>query len=163
MVDLTFSSRAKNFVPLALLKFIADLPSNSAPDEINYLGEGGVKAIKGMDLVTRGRLSVQRVGEGAWNAIGLLAEKGGWEEMDLRPKKSVKTKAKPPATERKVKTPTKYVERDKNEDDEEAEETEDEEDEEPGRKYTTSKRKRKATDAGDEDFIETPRRSTRRR
>ena len=128
--------------------------------------------------MTRGRLSVQRVGEGAWNAIGLLAEKGGWEEMDLRPKKPVKRisssagnakessrtpKAKPPATERKGKTQTKYVERDKNEDDEEAEDTEGEEDEEPSRKYTTSKRKRKATDEGDEDFIETPRRSTRRR
>ena len=122
--------------------------------------------------MTRGRLSVQRVGEGAWNAIGLLAEKGGWEEMDLRPKKPVKRisssagkakessrtpKAKPPATERKGKTQTKY---DKNENDEEAEETEDEE---PSRKYTTSKRKRKATDEGEEDFMETPRRSTRRR
>ena len=128
--------------------------------------------------MTRGRLSVQRVGERAWNAIGLLAEKGGWEEMDLRPKKPVKRisssagkakessrtpKAKPPATKRKGKTQTKYVERDKNENDEEADETEDEEDEEPSRKYTTSKRKRKATDEGDEDFIETPRRSTRRR
>lgn len=47
MVDLTFSSRAKKFVPLALLKFVADLPSNSAPEEIDYLGEEGVKAIKG--------------------------------------------------------------------------------------------------------------------
>jgi len=125
--------------------------------------------------VTRGRLSVQRVGEGAWNAISLLAEKGGWEEMDLRSKKSAKRvsssagkakgssqtpKVKPPATERKGKTQTKYVERDKNEDDEEAEETEDEE---PARKYTTSKLKRKATDEGDEDFVEIPRRSTRRR
>jgi len=38
-----------------------------------------------MDLVTRGRLSVQRVREDAWKAIGQLAEKGGWEDMDLRP------------------------------------------------------------------------------
>lgn len=54
MVDLTFSSRANNFVPLALLKFIADLPSNSAPEEIDYLGEGGVKAIKGRQSSVKG-------------------------------------------------------------------------------------------------------------
>src|SRR5882757_5991693 len=40
-----------------------------------------------MDLVTRGRLSVQRVGEDAWAAIELMAENGGWEELDIRPRK----------------------------------------------------------------------------
>lgn len=46
-----------------------------------------------MDLVTRGRLSVQRVGEDAWAAIELMAENGGWEELDLKPKKKgVKSK-----------------------------------------------------------------------
>jgi hypothetical protein len=40
-----------------------------------------------MDLVTRGRLSVQRVGEDAWAAIELMAENGGWEELNLKPKK----------------------------------------------------------------------------
>ena len=40
-----------------------------------------------MVLVTRGRLSVQRVGEDAWTAIELLAENGGWEELDMKPKK----------------------------------------------------------------------------
>lgn len=39
-----------------------------------------------MDLVGRGRLSVQRVEENAWRAIVALAEKGGWEEMDLKVK-----------------------------------------------------------------------------
>ena len=47
-----------------------------------------------MDLVTRGRLSVQRVGEDAWKAIGQLAEKGGWEEMDLKPTATKKRKEK---------------------------------------------------------------------
>lgn len=41
----------------------------------------------GMDLVTRGRLSVQRVAANAWDTIHLLAENGGWEEMDLKPRK----------------------------------------------------------------------------
>ena len=40
-----------------------------------------------MDLVTRGRLSVQRVGEDAWAAIELMAENGGWEELNMKPKK----------------------------------------------------------------------------
>jgi hypothetical protein len=33
-----------------------------------------------MDLVRRGRLSVQRVERGAWDVIEQLAEKGGWSE-----------------------------------------------------------------------------------
>lgn len=36
-----------------------------------------------MDLVTRGRLSVQRVNDKAWDAIQLLATTGGWDELDL--------------------------------------------------------------------------------
>lgn len=44
-----------------------------------------------MDLVTRGRLSVQRVDEGAWKAINELAKNGGWEDMDLRPGKKGNT------------------------------------------------------------------------
>ena len=40
-----------------------------------------------MDLIIRGRLSVQRVGEDAWAAIELMAENGGWEELDMKPKK----------------------------------------------------------------------------
>ena len=47
----------------------------------------------GMDLVSRGRLSVQRVEEDAWKAIVLLAEKGGWQELDLKPKPKKGTKS----------------------------------------------------------------------
>lgn len=46
-----------------------------------------------MDLVTRGRLSVQRVGEDAWAAIELMANNGGWEELNVNPKKSGKVKS----------------------------------------------------------------------
>ncbi|PPQ94808.1 hypothetical protein CVT25_007445 [Psilocybe cyanescens] len=105
MVDLTFTSRAPHFVPLALLRKISDLaPSpQGIPDEIAYIGEAGVASIKtvdervrrvdliDMDLVTRGRLSVQRVDEGAWKAINELAKNGGWEDMDLRPGKKGNT------------------------------------------------------------------------
>ncbi|KJA29599.1 hypothetical protein HYPSUDRAFT_223728 [Hypholoma sublateritium FD-334 SS-4] len=90
MVDLTFVSSAKNFVPLSLLRTIAGTQLSAIPENIAYLGENGVQAIKGMDLVTRGRLSVQRVQEDAWKAIEQLAEKGGWTDADTKPKKSAK-------------------------------------------------------------------------
>ena len=47
-----------------------------------------------MDLVRRGRLSVQRVNRDAWDTIELLAEKGGWEELDLKTKKPTAGKGK---------------------------------------------------------------------
>jgi hypothetical protein len=43
-----------------------------------------------MDLVTRGRLSVQRVQEDAWKTIEQLADRGGWKEPESRPKKNAK-------------------------------------------------------------------------
>ncbi|KAJ2935051.1 hypothetical protein H1R20_g2004, partial [Candolleomyces eurysporus] len=52
MVDLTFNSRAKHFVPLALLRYIStvSVSSSAEPDiveEISYLRRKGVAAIKG--------------------------------------------------------------------------------------------------------------------
>ena len=47
MVDLTFTSRAIHFIPLALLRYIADLSPQQLPEEIAYLGDHGIKAIKG--------------------------------------------------------------------------------------------------------------------
>ena len=48
MVDLTFTSRAIHFIPLALLRYIADLSPQQLPKEIAYLGDHGIKAIKGV-------------------------------------------------------------------------------------------------------------------
>ncbi|KAJ6627822.1 PUA-like domain-containing protein [Mycena sp. CBHHK59/15] len=79
MVDLTFASRAMHFVPLTLLRYIADSASTTPPAGLEYLGDSGVAAIKSMDLVTRGRLSVQRVSEAAWTAVQRLADTGGWD------------------------------------------------------------------------------------
>ncbi|EKM80002.1 hypothetical protein AGABI1DRAFT_127681 [Agaricus bisporus var. burnettii JB137-S8] len=92
MVDLEFTARAKHFIPLTLFRHIASLATDEPPTEVGYIGEDGIRAIKTMNLVTRGRLSVQRVDSNAWNIIQLLAAKGGWEEMDLKPKKSSHTK-----------------------------------------------------------------------
>jgi hypothetical protein len=46
MVDVTFTCRAKHFIPLALFRHIAALPSE-LPGDIEYISEKGVKAIKG--------------------------------------------------------------------------------------------------------------------
>ncbi|KAK7032036.1 hypothetical protein VNI00_013404 [Paramarasmius palmivorus] len=85
----------QHFVPLSLLRLIASYSSNNdLPESLSYIGDDGIRAIKNMDLVTRGRLSVQRVDQKAWNTIHLLAEKGGWDELALDPKKTPSTSTK---------------------------------------------------------------------
>ncbi|KAJ7108517.1 PUA-like domain-containing protein [Mycena epipterygia] len=157
MVDLTFGARAKHFVPLALLRFIADAPGTAPPAGLEYLGEDGVAAIKGMDLVTRGRLSVQRVSAATWAAVQQLANTGGWDDLDLNPKK--KGPAKKATAERAVasrpraaKTKSKAKKRKAKGSDSEDEEDDDyDEEEEVISKTTSSRRKRKA-----EDYEELP-------
>ncbi|KAF9238783.1 DUF55-domain-containing protein [Melanogaster broomeanus] len=94
MVDAKFVSRAQHFVPLSLLRYISDLPSSEPPEEIGYVGSHGVMAIRAMPLVTRGRLSVQRVPEESWGIIEIMAEEGGWDSMSFAKKV---TKARQPA------------------------------------------------------------------
>jgi hypothetical protein len=110
MVDVKFVSPARHFVPLALLRHIADDPSPSPPTCLDYIGDAGVKAIKGlhpalgrsqvthaftfpdMPLVRRGRLSVQKVPEEAWQTVQLLVDNGGWEELALQKTKVKKSR-----------------------------------------------------------------------
>lgn len=47
MVDVTFISRAKHFVPLALLRHLADSSSTEPPTELEYIGSTGLRSIKG--------------------------------------------------------------------------------------------------------------------
>ena len=118
MVDLKFTSRVTHFVSLASLKWIKS-QSDPLPEKIAYIGKDGLEAIKStwtsitcalcimahlqpsdMNLLNRGRLSVQNVTDEAWTAISLLAENGGWDDAML--------KAKPKATpKRKVATKKK--------------------------------------------------------
>ncbi|KAG2156342.1 DUF55-domain-containing protein [Suillus clintonianus] len=92
MIDATFLSRAEHFVPLSLLRHIADSADSDPPDEFAYIGTEGMKAVKAMPLVTRGRLSVQRVSQECWGIIQMMSEKGGWEEMAFGKKKSSTSK-----------------------------------------------------------------------
>ena len=62
-----------------------------------------------MPLVDRGRLSVQRVDEDAWNAISSLAERGGWDEdggggglAKAKTKRTCRGKRRPPVGIQKV-------------------------------------------------------------
>ncbi|KAJ7269881.1 DUF55-domain-containing protein [Mycena rebaudengoi] len=158
MVDLTFQSRAAHFVPLALLRFIADSPATSPPAGLEYLEDSGIAAIKGMDLVTRGRLSVQRVSEAAWNAVQLLAATGGWDSLDLNPKKKAPVKKsaenavapRPRAAKAKAQAKKRKT-KGSDSDDDEDDDYEEDEDEEVISKTTSLRRKRKA-----EDYEELP-------
>ncbi|KAF9450144.1 DUF55-domain-containing protein [Macrolepiota fuliginosa MF-IS2] len=175
MVDLMFAARVKHFIPLALLRYIADLATNEPPEELEYIGQDGVKAIKTMNLVTRGRLSVQRVDANAWGTIHLLADNGGWEEMDLKPRKkttkpATRTKAKPSKIATKVvntKNNTKPA--DRGEGDESSLSSLDSSSEEEGsngpkaaKPSRAASRKRKVPEDRTDD-TQPPRRSTRRK
>ncbi|GJJ07051.1 hypothetical protein Clacol_001250 [Clathrus columnatus] len=74
MVDVRFVSRAVNFVPLALLRYLSTLID--PPAEMAYLTEDDLKAIKNMPLLNRGRLSVQQINKGAWDTISKIATNG---------------------------------------------------------------------------------------
>ncbi|KAF8138334.1 DUF55-domain-containing protein [Boletus edulis] len=91
MVDVKFISRARNFVPLSLLRHLADLSSAIPPEALGYVGQDGINEIKAMPLITRGRLSVQRVSAKCWDVIQTMAEQGGWDNISFE-KKASKTR-----------------------------------------------------------------------
>lgn len=83
-----------------------------------------------MDLITRGRLSVQRVTDKAWAAIQALAEKGGWEEVSFKSargsaKGKEKAQSKVAKGEAKGKLKTSLKRKKKDAEEEEAEESAD--------------------------------------
>jgi hypothetical protein len=85
MIDVTFKRRLPHFVPLALLRHIASL--SALPEELSYLSAQHLDAIKTMPLLNKGRLSVQPVEQLAWDAILLLGDNGGWEDLLKQPRK----------------------------------------------------------------------------
>ncbi len=114
MVDVTFKSRAKHFVPLSLMKRIAAFSTSQPSEDVAYIGEEGVEAIKNMALIKRGRLSVQPVVEEAWRTIHLLANNGGWAEDNKKKgasnsASSSKQKAKPQGAKRTSKKRSKSI------------------------------------------------------
>ena len=122
-----------------------------------------------MDLVTRGRLSVQRVDEKAWEAITLLAAKGGWDDLDLKPKKGkTDTASKKAPAMRRVATRAKPVARKPKEEDDFEEDTEDQDDDEDYEesfagtsKKSSGKKRRRKGDSDDDEYVSPRRASTR--
>jgi hypothetical protein len=55
-----------------------------------------------MDLVHRGRLSVQRVRSEAWDVIEQLAERGGWSEEVVKGKKRSRVEKEERESKRKT-------------------------------------------------------------
>ncbi|KAM5542331.1 hypothetical protein V8D89_003790 [Ganoderma adspersum] len=167
MVEVAFGSRVQHFVPLSLLRNIAS--SSELPEEVAYIGEDGAKAIKAMALVTRGRLSVQRVEEETWEVIEQLAEKGGWEEISTS---KLKTKAQPKGQAKTNSKRKKSRSKKAEEDSEDAEDAADDKvdagpdaDDDEVEEKKPRPRKRKAATLEDEPGGEgsKPRRSTRAR
>ncbi|PWN35167.1 DUF55-domain-containing protein [Meira miltonrushii] len=76
MVDVQLERKLPNLVPLALLQLLRDDSSK----KLDYLTKAHRNAISSMQLLNRGRLSVQYVEPDAYDAIILLADQGGWQE-----------------------------------------------------------------------------------
>ncbi|KAK0207034.1 PUA-like domain-containing protein [Desarmillaria ectypa] len=154
MVDLKFTARAQHFVPLSFLRYVSSRMNSdsveSMPEKVRYISQSDVEAIRFMDLVTRGRLSVQRVDKKAWDAITLLSEQGGWEDLDTKPEQKRQTTATTSSKKSK-----KFAT--KNKDDQSGEEGNDDEPSKP-----TSKRGKKRKAATPPDDSRRPRRSSRR-
>lgn len=104
MVDLQLTRRLSHFVPLSLLKRIATGGERAGPA---YLSSENRAAIKVMSLFTRSRLSVQPVEQGAWDAVMLLGEKGGWDEGESKGKKRKREEEDDPKQRRVAKVEVK--------------------------------------------------------
>ncbi|UZJ57007.1 hypothetical protein CBS101457_006327 [Exobasidium rhododendri] len=77
MVDVQLLHKLPYLVPLALLQY---LQSTDCSHSLPYLTRGHLDAISKMQLLNRGRLSVQRVEVDAFEAVSLLGDKGGWQD-----------------------------------------------------------------------------------
>ncbi|GAA5851276.1 hypothetical protein JCM3766R1_006049 [Sporobolomyces carnicolor] len=95
MVDVEFVSRLPRLVPLSLLQHLAKL---STPPEAlaSYLTPTHLSAIAESALIRRGRLSVQPVEDKFFEAVNLLGEKGGFDDVlsEVKKGKGKMTKSK---------------------------------------------------------------------
>ncbi|GMK56689.1 hypothetical protein CspeluHIS016_0305290 [Cutaneotrichosporon spelunceum] len=88
MVTVAFRERLAHPVTLAGVKSLVGL--STPPDGVAYIGESGLRAVQGMALVNRGRLSVQPVEDEAYEAIIAMGRRGGFEEPTKGKGKRVK-------------------------------------------------------------------------
>ena len=134
MVDVAYRSHVKHPVTLSLLKSIAT--AQNLPSCVEYIGQDGFKGIRDMALVNRGRLSefqamirnqpvvhvvlspvtgVQPVETAAYDAILLLAERGGFEELEPKKTRKATRTSAAPASQSKRKSDTSEMLQDQGE------------------------------------------------
>ncbi|GAA93662.1 hypothetical protein E5Q_00307 [Mixia osmundae IAM 14324] len=90
MVDVVFVSKFDNFVSLKALQALAAM--DDVPDALkDIITTEQLSAIKAMDLLSRGRLSVQRVDQTAYDAILALSKTAAVTELAPPPRTRVKT------------------------------------------------------------------------
>lgn len=110
-----------------------------------------------MSLLNRGRLSVQPLEEKTWGIVELLAERGGWDDLNTKPTKGSGQKVtakKPSGRKPKAKSSKRDV-------DAEASANEAGSEEEPSAPVKSKGRKRKAAETEETDNARATRRSTR--
>jgi hypothetical protein len=123
MVDIRFIRRLRHFVPLGLLQHIArSIPSSlqkakEVDDEDehgativpSYITSDDAASIAAMQLLSRGRLSVQAVEQAAYDVILRLGEQGhGWHNRamrNMRSKANMTTSATTPIANGNAKAP----------------------------------------------------------
>ncbi|SGY14728.1 BQ5605_C013g07061 [Microbotryum silenes-dioicae] len=81
MIDLEFVERLPHMVPLKLLQTLSTMEHASLPIEVKeYIKPQHLEAIRGSDLISRGRLSVQGCTDEFYGAVKQLGQRGGWQE-----------------------------------------------------------------------------------
>jgi len=120
-----------------------------------------------MALVTRGRLSVQRVDEKTWGVIQQMADKGGWD-ADTVTRAKVKARPAPAGKSRKTRSTASKTQQAHEDEDEEEDAEDAPDDQQIGKPAAINVhgrgRKRKAEEDHDEAAAKSnPRRSTRAR
>ncbi|KDE05664.1 hypothetical protein MVLG_04035 [Microbotryum lychnidis-dioicae p1A1 Lamole] len=81
MIDLEFVERLPHMVPLKLLQTLSTMEHASLPVEVKeYIKPQHLEAIRGSDLISRGRLSVQGCTDEFYGVVKQLGQRGGWQE-----------------------------------------------------------------------------------
>ncbi|CBQ73421.1 conserved hypothetical protein [Sporisorium reilianum SRZ2] len=124
LVDVEFVEKLDRMVPLGLLQKLAGKGADAKAltkderQDVAYLADAQLQAIKDMALLNRGRLSVQPVTQEAYDAVIALSRKGGWEGWTGKWNPKAASSSAPAASNGKKKKATDPVEIDEGEDSE---------------------------------------------
>lgn len=103
--EVKYVSTLEHFVSLALLQHISapGFRSTQQRKDVEYLSDEQLASLAEMDLLKKGRLSVQNVSKEAFDAILAMGARGGWQDWkgkwNAAESKTNKRKAEIPAAE----------------------------------------------------------------